>query len=266
MIHRLLLLVTLFLMLPGCGAVDTAIDRAATRTGAVVGDAIGQRVGEMAAAVAVAQFPDTWSARWTSIYVNHLFTVGFSSGSYSVVEGAYEPGEWTHWQMLDGDEPSGAEVERAFLETTDSGDEWWRVKYVNTEDDEEIVLEALFTENRSEIVRMRAQFPGEEAKELPVEEGSYSYAEPVHLTEQSLEGATVGQERVTVPAGSFEARHVRYGTAGATLDWWIQDDVPGNLVKYSRRLDGGDAETNGPQSWTVELTSYGDGAERQLSN
>lgn len=255
----------------GCGAantaLDSAIDRAAARTGEGVGDAVGQRVGEMASALVMAQFPDNWSARWTSLYVNYLLNVGLSSGSYAVVEDAYQPGEWTRWRMLEGSEPTGAVIERAFLGSEDTGEEWWRVKYVNTEDDEAVVLEGLFTDDRSELVRMRAQFPGEDPKELPVERGTYSYAEPLHLTEQSLEGATVGRGMVEVPAGSFEARHVRYGTAGATLEWWIQEDVPGHLVKYLRRADDGGGEDTGSemaQSWTVELESYGDDARREL--
>lgn len=259
-------------VLAGCGAastaLDSAIDRAATRTGEGVGDAVGQRVGEMASTLVLAQFPENWSARWTSLYVNYLLHVGLASGSYAVVEEAYEPGEWTRWNMLEGSEPTGAVVERAFLGTESEGEEWWRVRYVNTNDDEAIVLEALFADDRQELVRMRAQFPGEEPQELPVERGTYGYAEPIQLTEESLEGATVGSERVDVPAGAFEARHVRYGSAGATLEWWIQDEVPGHLVKYLRRVDETGSDEAGDsisQSWTVELESYGDDAVRELS-
>lgn len=264
-----LLLVTLCITILGCGAagsaLDAAVDRAANRTGETVGDAVGQRVGEMAAAVVMARFPDTWSSRWMSVYVNYLFNVAFFSGSYAVSEDAYEPGEWTRWRMLDGEEDTNAVIERAFLSTTEEGNEWWRVKYVNTEEDEAIVLEGLFAPGRSELLRMRAQFPGEEPKELPVEEGLYTYAEPVHLTEESLQGATVGEEQVAVPAGTFQTRHVRYGTAGAILEWWIVDDVPGDLVRYLRSVDGGEEGSEMPQSWTVELIGYGDDAEPELT-
>lgn len=257
------------MLIAGCSvannAIDTAVDRAAQRTGETVGDAVGQRVGEMAASMIMARFPDTWTGQWTTLYVNYLFSLAFHSGSYSVVEEAYEPGEWTRWTMLQGDEPTGSEFERAYLEQTDDGEEWWCVTYVNTEDDEEIVLEGLFSADRSELLRLRAQFPGEEAKELPVEEGTFSYAEPRQLTEQSLEGAMRGIEQVSVPAGSFQARHIEYGTAGSTLSWWINDDVPGNLVKYASRADEQDEDdAQIPETWTVELAEYGDGAEFRL--
>ena len=262
-------ILAVFIFIAGCSvannAIDAAVDRAAQRTGETVGDAIGQRVGEMAASMLMARFPDAWTGQWTSLYVNYLFSVAFHSGSYSVVEEAYEPGEWTRWTMLQGEDATGSEFERAYLEQTDEGEEWWRVTYVNTADDEEIVLEGLFSADRSELLRLRAQFPGEEPKELPVQEGTYSYAEPMQLTEQSLEGATRGTEQVSVPAGSFQAQHIEYGTAGATLLWWLNDDVPGNLVKYASRADEqGESETEIPNTWTVELADYGDGAEPQL--
>lgn len=181
------------------------------------------------------------------------------------MQDAYEPGQWTRWQMASESSSPGGIVERAFVGTDDEGREVWRVSYTNPEEDESIVLEGLFTADRAELVRLRSKFPGEEAKELPVEEGAFTYAEPVQLTGESVEGATIGMENVVVPAGSFEARHVQYGSMGATLDWWIDADVPGHLVRYTRSAGNGDDETQAaPESWVVELESYGDDAESML--
>jgi len=167
--------------------------------------------------------------------------------------------------MIENGESTGAFIERAFLARTDEGNEWWHVTYENAETDEAIVLEGLFSPDREELLRLRGKFPGEEPKEMPVQEGTYGYAAPQTLTPESMEGATVGTESVVVPAGSFEARHVRYGTPGATLEWWMDDAVPGELVKYLRRADDGSDDTsNAPASWVVELDEYGDGAESEL--
>ena len=262
------LVVVVIVAATGCGAanraVQTAVDRAATATGAAVGETVGAKLGEAASAMVAARFPANWTQQWTALYVNYLFSIAFHSGSYSVVEEAYEPGDWTRWRVVDEGEETPATVERAFLAETPDGNQWWRVKYVNTEDDEAIILEGLFDREAGEMLRLRGQFPGEEPKELPVTEGTYGYAEPIELTEASIEGATVGVESVSVPAGTFQARHVRYGTTGGTLEWWLEDDVPGHLVKY---LSTSATDTDGaavPASWTVELQAYGDNAESEL--
>lgn len=262
---RILLIALLLLSMSACSvanrAIDSAVDRAAQRTG----EAVGERVGEMAGSMIAARFPDTWSTRWTTLYVSYLFNIAFHSGSYAVVEDAYVPGEWTRWEMMNESSAPGGRMERAFVGRTNEGQEVWRVVYTNPDDDESIVLEGLFSPGRSELIRLRSQFPGEEARELPVEEGAYTYAEPVNLTEESVEGATVGMEAITVPAGSFEARHVRYGGMGSTLDWWIDESVPGHLVRYSRSAGGDDGSGEGaPESWVVELRAYGDDAESML--
>lgn len=254
----LLLLALLFPL--GCAsALDRAVGSAADAAGRTAGEAVGERLGQML----VASFPDDWTPRWTNLYVNYLLGVAFHSGSYAVTEDAYQPGEWTRWRMVDAGDRTPTVIERAYLARTDDGNEWWRVKYLQTEEDEEIVLEGLFSGDGSELVRLRGRFPGEEAREMPVEEGAYGYNEPVRLSEESVEGATVGEESVTVPAGTFTARHVRYGQPGSTLEWWLTDEVPGGMVRY---LQSAATEQEGevPQSWTAELEAYGDGAESEL--
>lgn len=251
-----LVAVALFISVSCTSVVDRAVGSAADAAGRAVGEHIGQML--------VASFPDSWTPRYTSLYTSYMFGVAFHSGSYVVTgEDVYEPGEWTRWRMMDAGESTPTIIERALLARTDEGDEWWRVKYVNTEDGEEIVLEGLFSPDRSELLRLRGKFPGEEAKEMPVEEGSYGYAEPTRLTEESVEGATVGTESVNVPAGTFDARHIRYGQMGTTLEWWLSEEVPGNMVRYLRSAES-QAEGEVPQSWTAELTDYGTGAESEL--
>lgn len=266
---RVLLLAGLLLPFIGCtSAINTAVDSTVNRAAERTGEVVGERIGEAAGAMIVARFPDTWTNQWMNLYTGYLFNVAFHAGGYAVTEDAYAPGEWTRWQMLENGEPTGAHIERALLARTDEGNEWWHVTYENEESDEAIVLEGLFSPEREELLRLRGQFPGEEPKEMPVQEGTYGYAAPQTLTAESLEGATVGTASVTVPAGTFEARHVRYGTPGATLEWWMQDDVPGDLVKYLRRADNGSTsegdEASTPASWVVELEDHGTGAESEL--
>jgi hypothetical protein len=255
------------LSVTGCGA---AIDSAIHSAGQGIGDAVGQRVGEAAGAAIAAQLPSVWTPALTQLYMNYLFTMAFHSGSYTFTGTDYAVGEWTRWRMVDSE--SGArpdEMERAFLHRRDDGKEWWRVKYVSAAEEEgrdSITVEALFDPETGEFVRMRGKMPGEdEAKEMPVEEGTYGYVEPRRLTEESLEGAVVGVETVQVPAGTYRARHVRYGGMDAgTWEWWLSDDVPGGMVKYGRHYEEQDPEGPDLYNWTLELVDSGRGAQSEL--
>lgn len=250
----LTLLATVMVTASCASVVDSAIDSAARRTGESIGRAAGDRIG----AAAVSRISSTTSPGMAALYINHLFAIGLHSGTYALEERPYEPGEWTRWSMDDyGD--SNVEMERAFLGRTPEGNEWWRVKYTDRSDDGgEIILEGLFSPGREELLRLRALMPlDEEPSELPVEEGAIEYNAPVQLTGESLAGATVGTETIHVPAGTFEARRVRYGTGAGTAEWWLSDRVPGSLVRYMSRLPDG-------ESATVELREHGRGATSEL--
>lgn len=231
-----------------CGAVvDSAISTAARG----VGTAIGERAG----AAMVARMPASWGMDMTHLYVGHVFNLAFHSGGYMPAAAEYAPGEWTRWRMVgeDGDVPASV-MERAFLSRDESSNEWWRAAF-RGEDGEAFVVEGLFSPGREELLRLRVQTPeDEEMEEVPVRRGTYAYHPPTELTPERIEGATVGRERVSVPAGTFNARHVRFGSPGQeTMEWWLDGSVPGETVRYGTR-DG----------WFAELEAYGSDAEREL--
>ena len=250
----------------GCSqVVSSAIDTAGRRTGEVIGNRVGSAMGARLSAM--------WTPQLMQFYTGYLFSLAFHSGSYAPAGVEYEPGEWTRWRIVQtGQEGPPPEFERAFLRREADGSEWWRVRYVVMGDDgsgevkpDTILLEGKFSPDRSQLVRLRGKMPGEtEAKEMPVEEGTYGYSEPIPLTEESLEGATVGTETISVPAGRFTAQHVRYGNmGGGTVEWWLNDDVPGDMVKYSNSSPQEPSEDGGtpdPHNYTVELLAHGTGA------
>lgn len=258
------------LSLAGCGGmVENAISTAGNRAGMGIGNAIGAKVGDAAGQALAAQMPAMWTPDLTAIYMNYLFTMAFHSGSYTFEGTDYEPGEWTRWRMVDSEaDGAPAELERAFLNRRDDGREWWRVKYVSETEEgrDSITVEGLFDPDTGEFVRMRGKMPGEtEAKEMPVEQGTYGYVEPRHLTRESVEGAVVGSETVRVPAGSYTADHVRYGGMGSgTYEWWLVESVPGGMVKYSRHFEDRESEGVDPYNWVVELLASGRDATSQL--
>lgn len=255
----------------GCATmIDSAVDRAASRTGEGIGDAVGKKTGEMAGAYVAAQFPATWTADLTNIYVTYIFGLAFHSGSYTVAAKDYAAGEWTRWQMaLSSGETKPDQLERAYLVKDKDGKDWWRVKLTDGESGDVMTLEGLFTADGTEMVRLRGKMPKEtEAKEMPVQKGTLGYVKPTQLTEESLKGATVGTETVKVPAGSYQARHIRYGdAAGGTLDWWLTDKIPGGMAKYSRtEATGAQGEGKTPRSWALELLGSGSGAKSELGS
>lgn len=260
-----------------CGkAIQSAIDSAARGTGAGIGNAVGSRIGNAAGAAVGSRMPAVWTPDFTQVYMSYLWAVAFGAGSYNVEPKEYAAGEFTRWKMVNtSDDGSEAWMERAFLKKEADGKEWWRVKYVvNTKDgattkSDTINVEALFAADGSQLLRMRSKMPGDkEPKEMPVTENTYGYTKPISLTAESVQGATVGTESVSVPAGSFSARHVRYGgMGGGTLDWWLSNNVPGGLVKYSV-TGAADQESSGPNKnqYVVELASFGKNAKSELGS
>ena len=267
---RSTLAVAAIVTVAGCGSVvSSAIDTAARRTGEGIGTAVGNRAG----AAMGARLSAAWGPQMMQFYTGYLFSLAFHSGSYAPAGDVYEPGEWTRWRIVQtGQEGPAPEYERAFLRREADGSEWWRVRYVVFGDDgsgqmkpDTILLEGKFSADRSQLVRLRGKMPGDaQANEMPVEEGTYGYSEPIPLTEESLEGATIGTESVSVPAGTFSAQHVRYGNVGGgTIEWWLSDNVPGGTVKQSNtsaQESSSDGTTPDPYNYTVELIAHGTGA------
>ncbi|MDH5234144.1 MAG: hypothetical protein OEW77_04230, partial [Gemmatimonadota bacterium] len=77
-------------------------------------------------------------------------------------------------------------------------------------------------------------------------------------TAESLEGATVGMEDVKTDAGTFHARHVRFGQGGGTLEWWLDDSAVGGWVKFAA------VDDDKKPRYTMELVGKGTGAKSEL--
>lgn len=213
--------------------------------------------------------PAVWGTDFAWVWISQLFAVQYLSGA-TMFEKEYLPGEWTRWRITTADDDAVQESERAFLGRTADGGEWWRTRTIIKDGDgaDTVTLEALFrpeegNANLQRLVRMRAKLPGSsEAQEMMVPGqwttwnmmGSFS-GRP---TKESLEGATVGTERVTTPAGTFTARHVRFGQGGGTIDWWLDESATGGWVKFSAIDD-----EKKPQ-YTMELVGKGTGAKSEL--
>ena len=186
------------------------------------------------------------------------FNYAFSAGGLWAGQRGYEPGDYTKftWTMQ-GEDP--IVLERAYLREQDDGKQWWRVTW---EDSEGAWLwEALIDPDTSQMVRMRARDAEGNEGEVPVS-GQSVYMAPAELTKESVQGATVGRERITVPAGTFQTDHVVFmaATGEGQSEFWLEPQIPGGVVKYliSRKGEG--------EVWNSELVEYGSDAATVLKS
>ena len=218
--------------------------------------------------------PGMWSTDYAWVYISELFALEYGSGA-SMFEQPYKPGEWTQWKITDtGNQEQPQSIERAFLAVTTDSSEWWRLKTLTPYKDngkdmvDTVIIEALYKPTSpytKELVRVRAKLPGnKDSQELlvPANMGMINYNAmfPTRPTKESIEGATIGNEKVDTKAGSFTAKHVRFGNGGGNMDWWLTPDVPGGWVKFT----GGNSSADKKDLYTMELVGKGAGAKSEL--
>ncbi len=196
--------------------------------------------------------------QFMAIQAQIVFTYSFSPGGLWVSTTGYEPGEYTKFTMEQSDEEPVV-IERALLKRTDDGNEWWRVSW--SEGEESWVYEGLVNPSDGRLLRLRAKDAEGNEGEVPVSDQTI-YSEPSEISEESIEGATVGQESISTPAGTYNTDHVEYmsTTGEGTLDWWITEQVPGGVVKYQLT----DAKEG--VVWTSTITATGSDATSVLGS
>ena len=253
-------------------AVDARRERFASIYGASgdlsgVAEAIASLAGTVGTSPGMA--PGQWTADASWMFIGQMFGMMYATGA-NVLDAPYEPGQWTRWRMGGSDDDGGYTIERAYLTRTDDGGEWWRYRTISggRASPDTVTLEGLFkpqSEGVLQLVRMRGRMPGDkEANEMMVPQQMAMVSTlgmfGMRPTEESVEGATVGTERATTPAGAFSAKLVRFGGAGGKQEWWLTDQVPGGWVRYKASAPDGEA------SFTMELVAHGTGAASELGS
>lgn len=218
----------------GCSTVRDSVMKGATSG---IGRAVSERA-EQAVYKRVApkaSLPAAGTPGWNqfmTLQAQVIFSYSFSAGGLWIGPVDYKPGEWTKFEFKVQDEPSVV-LEKAFLKRTDDGKEWWRVSWTTAEEGT-WVYEALIATEESQLLRLRARDVDGNEGEIPVTGGEVIYMAPTEVTQESIQGATVGKENITTPAGTFSADHVVYMavTGEGEIEWWVTDKVPGGVVKY----------------------------------
>jgi hypothetical protein len=259
----------LALSLAGCSTVSSAIGGAIGGANRGVGQAAGNAAeGAVGGAVPAPRpgapgAPGMGAAAYTPqvmmSYANVMFAIGFNSGGYWVPGADLQQGQSVTFEFTSDNHTR--RLERAFLKLLPDGKTWYRVKWYSVnEQPDTVTFEAMFSADRSQVLRMRGKAPGQQAGEIPVEQNTgFSWREPTYLTQESLDGATVGTESVTTPAGSFSAKHIRYNMmGGGTYEWWMAPNVPGGVVKYIVGY--------GSNTYTQTLVAMGSNATTELGS
>ncbi|MEF8941994.1 MAG: hypothetical protein V5B78_04290 [Desulfohalobiaceae bacterium] len=145
----------------------------------------------------------------------------------------FAPGEWTKWKITPGEEQKYI-TELASLKQAKDNKKWWRIK-TETDKGDTFIYEALIHSDNYTIRRLRSNINDQQPRELPVRENTHVYNRPMELTEESIQAAIVGNEKIDVPAGTFKTKHIRYGTPSTQgkINIWMNKDVPGGVVKYN---------------------------------
>ena len=137
---------------------------------------------------------------------------------------------------------------------------FWHEMKLDTPQGEMIiqVLVPSFPYGSSDVSRMVMKAPGQPAMELPSsmmamieQQGGRNFASEILKGCASAE--KIGDESVTVAAGSFETEHYRV-TQPEAAEAWLARDVPFAIVKM-----------NGPEGVSMELTGHGTDAQSSIS-
>jgi len=230
----------LTISLAGCSTVSSAIGGAMggvnTGVSTAAGNAAAGAVGGAApqpAQPGMGPGAAAYTPQMMMGYANIMFAIGFNSGGYWVPGADLTPGQSVTFKFASDNHTR--RMERAFLTQLPDGKTWYRVKWYSVGGQADTVaFEAMFSADHSQVLRMRGKAPGQQAGEIPVEQNQgFAWREPTTLTQESLDGATVGTETVTTAAGTFSAKHIRYNMmGGGTYEWWMATNVPGGVVKY----------------------------------
>ena len=258
----LVLSIALAILMTSCSTITSSIiGGAETGLGNAISKSVEQSVYKKTAPKE--KLPPPQTAQWNQYMImqaNVIFSYSFSAGGYWFGNENYKEGDWTKFRVVtdDGDKII---MEKAFLKKLPDGKEWWRVTWKDK--DEEWVYEALISPDDGRLLRLRGRDADGNEGEIPVTEDAQGtvYGNAQRLSKESIEGATVGKEKIKTPAGNFNADHVVYmAMGGGKLEFWLNNDVPGGIVKYIIR------DKEGKANLTSELLGYGTGAKTLLKS
>lgn len=185
-------------------------------------------------------------ATFSSFYALAAITGGYlpSDDSFSVGEGTR-----IRQSYVDGNDREVITLFRALLHVgVDT--QWWRYEFELDDEQETFAFEAeIDADGQVMMIRYEDQATGDVVFYEPADPARFQSFRDLQTlrSEEEMEALTVGQERITVPAGTFQTDRIEATEDGATFVWWISDNVPGRLVKF-------EGESTDTEAFSGELT------------
>lgn len=284
-----MLIVAALVLLSSCMSIFDSINSTANLVNGKVSQTKASANQAVADAVGIGALEDGMVA--ALVYSQAFFAGGYVQG-YS----DFSEGEGVVWKVtaIDGDNPKeeeSIEIERALLKRTAEGNTWWLLRY-SDEDGSELLSESLLDEGYEMLIfryrdpetqKIREWRPdtsekadkGQKSEKTEdIEQDSTVDAYEAAFYRGDFQDYIIGTEKIKVPAGTYTVDHIRFVDAYSTEDgkgesetyevryeWWINSDVPGDLVKYEWTNDTEDSGIKGEllnhkQGYNTQLSSY----------
>ena len=172
-----------------------------------------------------------------------------------------QPGTWAEYKIVfQQQEPHTMRWAVLGTETRDGKElQWFETRMTGTRKDQNLITQVLLPRSMSsladldqvqEVVFKQGDTPAMKMNAMMMNMMRGKLEQQSFLS-KACEGVTlVGQESVTVPAGTFEASHFRSAQQG---DSWMSPAIPFSMIK----MIGKDFE--------MELTSQGEGAKSSIT-
>lgn len=196
-----------------------------------------------------------------SMQFNAFYSGFWNFGWFGYGDPNYKPGQGTVWEITGGGSGKPVTFERALLRMNTDGTQWWRLEM--TSDNDTFTYEFL-VDGRGTVqkVRFKDSQSGTVGEFVPSGQ-TQSRTQAPELTRDEIANSLVGRENVVVPAGRFTADHYVYNDANNKYKFniWIDQSVPGYMVKFAGTDAGGRGASNGrlmkvESGVTTELGSY----------
>lgn len=187
-----------------------------------------------------------------------VFSSVFCVGGVYVDFATLKEGQGLVWyqEITNGSSKEELTTEVALLKKLDNGDSWW---YIAMSDEEGKTEYEGLLDSQQRVKRIRYKENGEIEEYVfptptkPTENsdslvGVGMFGLGANFTLETLQDYVQGEEKVSVGAGSYNAKKSAY-EFGSSKDmvsykWWFTEEVPGSIVKYDHEL-GDDCYSKG---------------------
>ena len=172
-----------------------------------------------------------------------FYALAAISGGYLPSDDTFEVGDGTviRQVFVDGNDQQTILLFRALLHDG-AESEWWRYEF--EVDEEAFAFEAeIDADGEILMIRYEDQATGDVVLYEPADPSRFQTFRDLETirSEEEMESLIVGQERISVEAGSFQTDRVEATEEGSSFTWWLSGDVPGRVVQFEGESADGEA-------------------------